>query len=146
MTRSLWCLLVVPVVVVVGAVLTFAVVGVVWLTEDVPVRYINAPFPVDGPIVAGERINPHVARCNGSGADVLVATSRRLRNLDSGDSVNLQPGSSPVAPGCSETRGDVVVPPGTAPGRYQIDYIVQMQGRWRAFAFPLSTQPFEVVP
>lgn len=121
-----------------------ATIGVLWAIEDAPIRYLNEPFPTVGVVRAGDRVQAVISRCNDSRRDLLVSTVRQLRSVDTGDSVNLPPGIAIVPAGCSETIGDVVVPRDVRPGRYRIEYVAQVKGRWRLFEIPLSTMVFEV--
>lgn len=122
-----------------------AAVGVLWLIEDSPIVYLNEPFPTRNPVLAGERLEPVIERCNESGRQIVTTNIRRLRSLDTGAEYLMGYNIGLSNPGCATITGDAVVPPHLPAGRYRAHYNLQFSGRWRTFSVDQTSQEFEVV-
>lgn len=122
-----------------------------YIYEQPPVRWTNIPFPTNDPVSPDEPLSTIVERCNDSTSTVMTTVARRLVREDTGQATTLPPGGGIVDPGgtgtekdCTKVTGGIGLPPGVAPGRYHVEQIVAVEGRWRTFQIPMRTQSFTV--
>lgn len=122
----------------------FPIVG--YMYEPAPLRFLNSPFPTSDPVRSDEALSTVVERCNDLTTVLTTTVARRLVNDDSGQLITLTPGGGIVDPGCSTVTGGIGLPQGVPPGRYHVEQIVSVEGRWRTHQIPLRTQSFTVEP
>jgi hypothetical protein len=122
----------------------FPIVG--YMAEIPPLRFLNSPFPTNDPVGQDEALSTIVERCNDAGQVLTTTVARRLVNDDSGQLITLPPGGGIVDPGCTTVTGGIGLPQNVPPGRYHVEQIVSVEGRWKTHQIPLRTQSFTVVP
>lgn len=117
-----------------------------YLTEQPPIRWTNSPFPTQDPVTPDQPLKTYVSRCNDWDRPIGTTVVRRLVNAKTGVTTTLVLAGGIVDPGCSDVTGGIGLPQSVAPGRYYIEQLVHVSGRWREFDIPLRTQTFTVVP
>lgn len=115
--------------------------------EPDPILYQNQPFPVDGPVRAGEPIPIHVTRCNTTGEVGDFSYTRVLRSRDGGMNYQLVDGTAVNLEGCptSSLSLGLLAPPQMVPGHYELIGVVHVNGRFRDHKIIYHSEVFEVV-
>lgn len=131
---------------IIGIVVTIATLPMIgYLVEKPPIRYLNSPFPTIDPVPADQPISTTVERCNDTPGQLVTTVPRQLVNDDTGRIMSLVPGGGLVPTGCTTITGGIGLPQGVVPGRYHVEQMVLVEGRWRTFQIPVRTQTFTVV-
>lgn len=135
---------------IVGMTFMGSVTGAYYLYVEVPyLSYTKLPFPVlTKTVKAGERVLLTVLRCSADNktrvyniSHLLMPEDRKLRP------VVLDATAASIEPGCTEAISSVnQVPVGTAPGRYHVEGLAEVNGTIRTFSVGWRSEPFTVVP
>lgn len=127
--------------VVIGACLYGATMETPWL------RYANLPFPVMGPVAAGDALQLTVMRCNDSRVTRSYLVTHQLRNVVTGISVLLPDTVVEIVPGCTKSVSLLnVVPRDTPPGRYIVTGRALVHGLFGEHSVSWESAPFDVLP
>jgi hypothetical protein len=128
-----------------GFCLVSVVLPVVRALEPDPLVYKNSPFPVDGPVRAGEPIPLTVDRC-ATGEITDFSYSRILHRVGDGPNYPLSDGSAVLIPGCTQSLSrTALVPLETEPGTYELIGVIRVAGNWREHKVIYKSQSFVVV-
>ena len=133
------------VVTIFGLLGVFAWVWVGDLFEEPPLVYTRLPMPVNPKVVkAGGVILVDVALCNNDDVSRNYLITRKLKNVDGGQDIQLPSHTVTVDPGCKTLTGLPVNIPTYAQGRYVDSGVSYIEGRRKHFVIPWSTEPFLV--